>query len=454
MRGRFLFRDRRDAGRMLGDRLGGMAIERPVVVGLPRGGVPVAYEVARALGAPLDIGLVRKLGAPQQPELGIGALGEDGSMVLDRDTVRALGIGRDRIAAIAERERAEIARQRRLYRGDLPPVEVEGGTAVVVDDGLATGVTAVAAAGVMRARGAAAVIVAVPVCPAGTQERLGDAIGALVCLEQPLRFGGVGAWYADFSQTPDSEVVALLRAARERVADDDGRRDEHAEAAPAADRELLIPIQDDARLSATLRVPSGAAGLAIFVHGSGSSRLSPRNVAVAQGLERRGFATLLFDLLTPVEARDRRNVFDVELLTRRLLDATGWARSQAVLDGVPFAYFGASTGAAAALRAAAALGDAVGAVVSRGGRPDLAGTALARVSAPTLLIVGGADREVLQLNEQAARVLAGPCQLAVVPRAGHLFEEPGALADVTRLAGDWLGRHLQRPAGTDTPAPG
>ncbi|HYJ00179.1 MAG TPA: phosphoribosyltransferase family protein [Thermoleophilaceae bacterium] len=444
MSGRFLFRDRRDSGRILAGRLGEMAIERPVVIGLPRGGVPVAYEVARALDAPLDIGLVRKLGAPKQPELGIGALGEDGTVILDRDTIGALGIGRDQIAAIVERERAEIERQRQLYRGDLAPAEVTGMTAIVVDDGLATGVTAVAAAAVMRARGAADVIVAVPVCPSGTQERLGDAIGSLVCLEQPRRFGGVGAWYADFSQTSDQEVVALLRAAR----------DERSEQTPIAAGELLIPAADGVRLSATLRGPSEPSGLVIFVHGSGSSRLSPRNVAVARRLEQRGFATLLFDLLTPVEARDRRNVFDVELLTRRLLDATAWARSHAGADGMPFAYFGASTGAAAALRAAATSGNAIGAVVSRGGRPDLAGEALGQVTAPTLLVVGGADRQVLELNEQAARLLPGACELAVVPGAGHLFEEPGALEQVTRLTGDWLGRHLRRSPGADTPPTG
>ena len=438
MNGRFLFRDRREAGRILAERLREMAIERPVVVGLPRGGVPVAYEVARALGAPLDIGLVRKLGAPRQPELGIGALGEDGTVILDRDTVGALGIGRDQIAAIVERERTEIDRQRRLYRGDLTPADVTGRTAIVVDDGLATGVTAVAAAGVMRARGAAEVIVAVPVCPAGTRERLGDAIDSLVCLEQPRRFGGVGAWYADFSQTSDQEVIALL----------------HSKETPISGGELLIPAADGARLSATLRGPPEPSGLVIFVHGSGSSRLSPRNVAVARRLEQRGFATLLFDLLTPLEARDRRNVFDVELLTRRLLDATAWARSQAGVDGMPFAYFGASTGAAAALRAAATSAEAIGAVVSRGGRPDLAGRALARVTAPTLLVVGGADRQVLELNEQAARLLPGPCELAVVPGAGHLFEEHGALEQVTRLTGDWLERHLRRPGRADTPPSG
>jgi putative phosphoribosyl transferase len=473
MNGRFLFRDRREAGRILAGRLREMAIERPVVVGLPRGGVPVAYEVSRALGAPLDIGLVRKLGAPNQPELGIGALGEDGTVILDRDTVGALGIGRDQIAAIVARERAEIERQRQLYRGDLPPADVTGRTAIVVDDGLATGVTAVAAAGVMRARGAADVIVAVPVCPAGTRERLGEAIRVLVCLEQPRRFGGVGAWYADFSQTSDREVIGLLRSTRvgllrsaregeagsERVpagrsaSGGGGGGDEGAGGAPAPGQELLIPAADGARLTATLRVPSEAPALVIFVHGSGSSRLSPRNVAVARRLEQRGFATLLFDLLTPVEARDRRNVFDIELLTRRLLDATDWARSQPTLDEPPFAYFGASTGAAAALRAAATLGGGVGAVVSRGGRPDLAGRALARVSAPTLLIVGGADRQVLELNEEAASLLAGPSELAVVPDAGHLFEEPGALEQVSRLAGDWLVRHLHQadasPSGED-----
>lgn len=444
-----LFRDRPDAGTALGRRLGEVAGAGAdaVVVALPRGGVPVAYEVARALGAELDIGLVRKLGAPGQPELGIGAVGEDGTVIVDADTVGSLGIDRREIESIVASEREELERRRRRYRGDEPPLPVDGRTAILVDDGLATGVTAVVAARVLRARGASRVVLAVPVCPAGTERRLGAHFDTVVCLEQPAPFGGVGAWYQDFSQTSDDEVVALLREWRERRAKgssgNGGGPARAAPAEPAGDGEAAINTGDGAALPAELRVPPDARGLVVFVHGSGSSRLSPRNVAVARGLERRGLATLLFDLLTEGEAADRSNVFDIELLAQRLVEATRWARRQpAVGDDLAIGYFGASTGAAAALRAAAALGDEIGAVVSRGGRPDLAGDALPRVGAPTLLIVGGDDWNVLELNEEAASELAAPHELAVVPGAGHLFEEPGALDEVARLAGDWLERHL------------
>jgi predicted phosphoribosyltransferase len=207
---RISFPDRRAAGRQLAARLRELEIDSPVVVALPRGGVPVAYEVAQALDAPLDIALVRKLGAPTQPELGIGALGEDGTVILDGETVAALGVSRAQIEAVVEREAVELERRRERYRGDSPPVDVAGRTAILVDDGIATGVTAIAAARGLRERGAARVIAAVPVCPATAAERLREQLGELLCLECPAHFGGVGAWYDDFSQTSDSEVVDLL----------------------------------------------------------------------------------------------------------------------------------------------------------------------------------------------------------------------------------------------------
>jgi putative phosphoribosyl transferase len=174
------------------------------------------------------------------------------------------------------------------------------------------------------------------------------------------------------------------------------------------------------------------------VHGSGSSRHSPRNNAVARYLEDRAFGTLLFDLLTEAEAEDRRNVFDIDLLTRRLLDAVRWARGRDSLAHLPLACFAASTGAAAAIRAAADSGGAIGAVVSRGGRPDLAGPAIERVLVPVLLIVGGADTDVLELNRASAAHIPGRCRLSVIPGAGHLFEEPGTLAEAAKLAADFL----------------
>lgn len=191
-----------------------------------------------------------------------------------------------------------------------------------------------------------------------------------------------------------------------------------------------------------LLVPQAPKGLVLFAHGSGSSRRSPRNRQVAEALHQRSLATLLLDLLTEAEERDRANVFDIELLTARLVAATDWTRGRPDLAPLPIGYFGASTGAAAALSAAAELGPRIAAVVSRGGRADLAGERLPAVTAPTLLIVGSRDETVLGLNRQALAQLEVPSRLAVVPGATHLFEEPGALDQVALLAGDWLDEHL------------
>jgi putative phosphoribosyl transferase len=207
-------------------------------------------------------------------------------------------------------------------------------------------------------------------------------------------------------------------------------------------REVRIDAGPGLSLPGDLTVPGGAAGIVLFAHGSGSSRLSPRNTSVAAVLNGAGLSTLLFDLLTPDEADDRAKVFDVDLLAKRLLLATGWVRRQSSIAPLPLGYFGASTGAAAALLGAADLGEGVAAVVSRGGRPDLAGLRLHDVVAPTLLIVGGRDRQVLELNRQAARLLRCPHGLVVVPGATHLFEEAGALERVAILARDWFRDHL------------
>lgn len=201
-----------------------------------------------------------------------------------------------------------------------------------------------------------------------------------------------------------------------------------------------------AELAGDLTLPPDARGLVLFAHGSGSSRLSPRNRAVAEVLAEAGFATLLLDLLTEAEAQRRELVFDTALLARRLELVTGWALRHPATRDLPIGYFGASTGAAAALRAAAAAGPAVQAVVSRGGRPDLAAERLPSVSAPTLLVVGGRDTEVLELNERAAAMLRCPHRLVVVDGATHLFEEPGALESVAELATAWFGEHLASTA--------
>jgi putative phosphoribosyl transferase len=180
----------------------------------------------------------------------------------------------------------------------------------------------------------------------------------------------------------------------------------------------------------------------IFAHGSGSSRLSPRNQMVAEYLQRGGLGTLLFDLLTEVETRSRANVFDIPLLAERLEAATDWVKTQPEISELPIGYFGASTGAGAALVAAAEGTQPIAAVVSRGGRPDLAGDALDKVTAPTLLIVGGNDEAVIGLNRMALERLTGHTKLVIVPGATHLFEEPGTLEEVARLAEEWFVKYL------------
>jgi putative phosphoribosyl transferase len=195
-------------------------------------------------------------------------------------------------------------------------------------------------------------------------------------------------------------------------------------------------------LPGELSLPAPGHGLVLFAHGSGSGRLSPRNRQVAEALRRAGFGTLLFDLLLSSEMANRENVFDINLLSERLVDATRWVRVHSGLDDTPIGYFGASTGAAAALVAETRNPGAVRAVVSRGGRPDLAGLALEHVRAPTLLIVGGDDVEVLPLNQRALDTLTCEKDMQIVPGATHLFEEPGKLERVTEMATGWFQRHL------------
>jgi putative phosphoribosyl transferase len=198
-------------------------------------------------------------------------------------------------------------------------------------------------------------------------------------------------------------------------------------------------------LNGILTIPAAAKGVVAFAHGSGSGRFSPRNQFVARALEKGGLATLLLDLLEEQEAEDRRKVFDIELLAERLQSAADWLGQQPETSTLRLGYFGASTGAGAALVAAARNSPRIGAVVSRGGRPDLASDYLSAVQAPTLLVVGGDDDVVIELNEQALRLLRCPKQLVVVPGATHLFEEPGTLEEVARLAKEWFLRYLAVP---------
>ena len=434
------FADRRAAGRELGERLARELHEPVVVLGLPRGGVPVALEVALALHAPLDVIVVRKLGVPFQPELAMGAIGEDGARVLNDEVIDATQVSARDIEDVEVRERRELERRARMLRGDRTRIDVMGRTVVIVDDGIATGATARAACQVARSHGAGRVVLAVPVAPPRWEARFGDRADRCIALATPSPFWAVGQFYVDFTPTSDEAVVDCLEVAARALAAAGGSS--AGKSSPPVNEEVEVSVTGGIHLRGHLRVPRAARGLVVFAHGSGSSRHSPRNRYVAEVLEQAGFATLLFDLLTSAEERDRTNVFDVELLGGRLLEVSRRARSRPDLAALPLGFFGASTGAAAALWAAATSDADVGAIVSRGGRPDLAAPRLRDVHAPTLLVVGGDDRLVLELNRQAAAALPGECEVAVVPGATHLFEEPGTLQSAADLARDWFVRHL------------
>ena len=428
------YRNRTEAGRVLAERLRGYAGRGDIVVlALPRGGVPVGYEVARALRAPLDVFIVRKLGLPSHPELAIGAIASGGVRVVDRGALRRFGVTDQELAALAAAEQRELERRERLYRGDRPPPDIAGKTAILIDDGLATGATMAAATGALRAQRAARLVVAVPVAAPETCDAFQDLVDEIVCAATPEPFYAVGLWYEDFSETSDDEVRGLLaRAARELPGS-------------GSEREVRV-LAGRATLDGTLSVPAEARGIVLFAHGSGSSRDSPRNRLVAARLQDAGMATLLMDLLTrneeAVDLRTRELRFDIRLLAERLAGAIDWAAREPSTRGLPVGLFGASTGAGAALVAAASRQHAVGAVVSRGGRPDLAREALGQVAAPTLLIVGGRDEVVLDLNRRAMARMRAPMELAIVSGATHLFEEPGTLERVADLAAGWFTKYL------------
>lgn len=435
------FINRVDAGRQLAELLAPWRHESPIVVGLPRGGVPVAAEVAHALRAPLDVIMVRKLGLPHHPELAMGAIGEDGARVLNDDVVRLAGVTEQQISAVESQERIELERRARRYRGERSPEPMSGRIVIIVDDGIATGSTARAACQVARANGAARVVLATPVAPAGWIDRIGDAADDYVAVSTPDPFFAVGQFYVDFSPTSDAQVSSCLEGALADVA----TGAEPLPDPPVRDEEVEVDCEH-ARVRGRLIVPEDPVGLVIFAHGSGSSRHSPRNRFVAKTLSDSRFATLLFDLLTPEEECNRANVFDVGLLGVRLTEVSRWALTQPDLSALPLGYFGASTGAAAALWAAASSPDLdVRAVVSRGGRPDLASARLDAVTAPTLFIVGGRDALVLHLNRRAATVMRCETDVVVVPGASHLFEEPGTLEIAANAACEWFNRHMASP---------
>jgi putative phosphoribosyl transferase len=437
------FADRADAGQRLARLLTDMELDHPLIYALPRGGVPVAVEVAKRLAAPLDLLLVRKVGAPRNPEVALGALveGADEQIVINEDVRQLSGADDTYIARAVAEQRAELERRKALYLRNRTRPDPRGKTVVVIDDGLATGATMKAALIGLKRMGPARIVVALPVAPKQALDDIAAQADDIICIYPVSSFRGVGAFYRDFHQLSDDETVTLLNSHSPQTSQ---------KVNGTHKRQVSIPPLG---LKGDLAVPHNPKGVILFAHGSGSSRRSPRNTYVAEKLNDEGFATLLFDLLTPEEGTDRRNVFDIPLLADRMVEASIWITSEPDLEDLPLGVFGASTGAAAALVAAAELKGRVAAVVSRGGRPDLAMDFLPQVHGPTLLIVGGRDTEVIALNKKALAALSCKKQLTIVPGAGHLFEEPGTLGVAIEHAANWFQTYLRaKPFAPPKPA--
>ena len=440
-----------------------------IVLALPRGGVPVGAAIARALHSLLDIMLVRKLGVPGHEELAMGAMASGGIRVLNEDIVTELRISDREIEQVTMREQAELDRRMKAYRGNRPWPDLAGKCVILVDDGVATGATMRAAIKALRAQRPQKVIVAVPVAPFQTLAHLRSEADEVVCLATPEPFTAISAWYASFPQLDDDEVRQLLAErwnehdAPERFAaapppapEKSGKRrqlagsEPHELAARASHQQEVIVQAWPVALQGFLTVPGPAHGLVVFVHGSGSSRFSSRNRFVADYLNDAGLATLLFDLLAPEEARlDNRTGalrFDIDFLAARLDGAIRSVTSRSETRDLPLGLFGASTGAAVALNAAVQRPQQVAAVVSRGGRPDLATVSLSLVRSPTLLIVGSLDDVVIAFNREAAAELECEHRFEIVNGASHLFQEPGTLEEVARVARAWFEDHLLRAA--------
>lgn len=435
--------NRQEAGRQLARQLEAYANRKDaIVLAVPRGGVPVAFEIAQALHLPLDIFLSRKLGVPGQEELAFGAIAAGDGRFLDQQVIRAAGISSQEIERVTQEVKEALQKRASLYRGNRSPLHLKDGTVILVDDGIATGASIYAAINAIQHMHVKKLIVAVPVGPASTCAWLRTQVDQLICIYEPEQFYAVGQFYRSFSQVSDKEVIDLLKKAEQLSP--------HIVSASAIqegdEHEVSIDLRK-ARLEGARNLPKDAKGIVLFAYGSGSSRHSPRNQYVAEVLQSHGIATLLFDLLTREEELvDRRSAefrFDIGLLAERLIAVTRWVSQQQATRNLSIGYFGASTGAAAALVAAAQLPELITTVVSRGGRPELAGQALGMVRAAVLLIVGGNDDMVISLNRQAyTRLKCSDKRLVIIPGATHLFEEPGALEEVALVAADWFAHYL------------
>lgn len=426
------FKNREDAGKQLSQLLQKYKNQNVVVYALPRGGVVLGAEIAKALNAPLDLIFAHKIGHPYQPEYAIAAVSEHGQMVGNRSEIRS--VDKNWFEREKEKQMREIKRRRVEYLKGKKGISPENKIAIIVDDGIATGLTMQAAILDLKENNASKIIVAVPMSPRSTAEYIRSMVDEFVGIEVPQDYGflgAIGAYYEYFPQVEDDEVIDLL-----------AKFSKQSEKGAKNIERLIHITHDNITLEGMLKIPQEAEGIVLFAHGSGSSRLSPRNNFVADVLNEGNLATLLIDLLSVKEDQVYETRFDIELLTERLIMVVDWLTEQPETKDLSIGLFGSSTGAAAALEVAAVQSNVIKAVVSRGGRPDLAITVLGKVTAPTLFIVGGNDFGVIELNEEAFQKLRCTKTFEIIPHATHLFEEPGCLEEVARLAQSWFKKHL------------
>lgn len=426
------FADRAEAGRMLAERLAPLVAGPCVVAAIPRGGVTVAVPVAGRLAAPLAVIYARKLTAPAAPELAFGALDEDGTRLLDEQTIALLGLTRHDVEAAATRVAAEIRRRMALY--GVPPLAhyLPDRTVVLVDDGLATGLTMRAAVGHARRHGARKVIVAVPCASASAAERFEKEADRVVSLIVDPAFMAVGAYYVDFSPVTDEQVLEILG------------RHRSPPASRAGGLRLAFEGGGRMRLSGELLLPAAGPGpwpVVVVAHGWGSSKASPRNRAVAEALRAVGIATLLFDFTGHGESQGTLEQSTFEHQVGDLRGALDVLAALDDVDGGRLGLAGASSGAGVAL-ALAAEDRRVRVLALRSGNFEGAEAAGPRVTAPTLLVVGEHDAPIRAANEALLARLGGPRRLEIVPGGDHLFQEPEALRRATALMTGWLVRHL------------
>ena len=470
-----IFRDRSDAGRLLARSLTHYASERGVVViGLTRGGVPVAREVAAALGATFGVMAARRIGVPGMEEIALGAIAEGSPHFVANAVLQFIGVPQELIERLTAAQRTELERQASLYRSAQAFPDLRDRTVVLIDDGLATGATLRAAVRSVRRAQPKRVVAAVPVASRWGAGELRDQVDELVVLLTPPGFELVGACYRDFQPVTDDDVVALLGGPLRRVSAtvrDISERLGRAFGSPGVrdrgdERTVLIPVADG-MVAGELAVPtsttgSGAPrshrvrGLAILAHPNIGGRNNYRERYLAGRLRLGGYATLRLDLATSAEhsaAGDGAPLgANADELANRLTGACDWAIDAAIAGAHRIVLIGSAVGGAVSLIAAAQRPGAIWSVITRGARVELAAHALTRVRAPVLLIVSGADRDTLVTNAEARRKLRGGARIMPMAHVGRAFDEPGALGALGEQVMGWLERLETRPrVGSDVP---